>query len=218
MGALIELKNIGYSYHNLAGETDAIKDVSFQVEEGEFVALVGPSGCGKSTLLSIIAGLLAPETGTIVVNNPDGSLHYPRVGYMLQHDHLFEWRTIYQNVTLGLEIHHALTKERTDYVKQLLSDYGLESFQDKRPSELSGGMKRRVSLVRAMEAGAQCVLLDEPFTGLDEENREKAYEYIRTHANGRIIMIATHIRPWENMPEDVQKGEGLWKRIRETQE
>lgn len=77
--------------------------------------------------------------------------------------------------------------------------------------ELSGGMKRRVSLVRAMEAGAQCVLLDEPFTGLDEENREKAYEYIRTHANGRIIMIATHIRPWENMPEDVQKGEGLWK-------
>ena len=148
MGALIELKNIGYSYHNLAGETGAIKDVSFQVEEGEFVALVGPSGCGKSTLLSIIAGLLAPETGTIVVNNPDGSLHYPRVGYMLQHDHLFEWRTIYQNVTLGLEIHHALTKERTDYVKQLLSDYGLESFQDKRPSELSGGMKQRAALIR----------------------------------------------------------------------
>ena len=74
MGALIELKNIGYSYHTLSGETGAIKDISFSVEEGEFVALVGPSGCGKSTLLSIIAGLLAPETGTIVVNNPDGSL------------------------------------------------------------------------------------------------------------------------------------------------
>ena len=87
MGALIELKNIGYSYHTLSGETGAIKDISFSVEEGEFVALVGPSGCGKSTLLSIIAGLLAPETGTIVVNNPDGSLHYPRIGYMLQHDH-----------------------------------------------------------------------------------------------------------------------------------
>ena len=163
MGALIELKNIGYSYHNLAGETDAIKDVSFQVEEGEFVALVGPSGCGKSTLLSIIAGLLAPETGTIVVNNPDGSLHYPRVGYMLQHDHLFEWRTIYQNVTLGLEIHHALTKERTDYVKQLLSDYGLESFQDKRPSELSGGMKQRAALIRTLALDPQLLLLDEPF-------------------------------------------------------
>ena len=94
MGALIELKNIGYSYHTLSGETGAIKDISFSVEEGEFVALVGPSGCGKSTLLSIIAGLLSPESGTIVVNNPDGSLHYPRIGYMLQHDHLFEWRTI----------------------------------------------------------------------------------------------------------------------------
>ena len=159
MGALIELKNIGYSYHNLAGETGAIKDVSFQVKEGEFVALVGPSGCGKSTLLSIIAGLLAPETGTIVVNNPDGSLHYPRVGYMLQHDHLFEWRTIYQNVTLGLEIHHALTKERTDYVKQLLSDYGLESFQDKRPSELSGGMKQRAALIRTLALDPQTRLM-----------------------------------------------------------
>ena len=171
MGALIELKNIGYSYHNLAGETGAIKDVSFQVEEGEFVALVGPSGCGKSTLLSIIAGLLAPETGTIVVNNPDGSLHYPRVGYMLQHDHLFEWRTIYQNVTLGLEIHHALTKERTDYVKQLLSDYGLESFQDKRPSELSGGMKQRAALIRTLALDPQLLLLDEPFSALDYQTR-----------------------------------------------
>ena len=171
MGALIELKNIGYSYHNLAGETSAIKDVSFQVEEGEFVALVGPSGCGKSTLLSIIAGLLAPETGTIVVNNPDGSLHYPRVGYMLQHDHLFEWRTIYQNVTLGLEIHHALTKERTDYVKQLLSDYGLESFQDKRPSELSGGMKQRAALIRTLALDPQLLLLDEPFSALDYQTR-----------------------------------------------
>ena len=131
---MLSLLDVTLSYHSLSGETKAVSHLSFSVEEGEFVALVGPSGCGKSTLLSIIAGLLAPETGTIVVNNPDGSLHYPRVGYMLQHDHLFEWRTIYQNVTLGLEIHHALTKERTDYVKQLLSDYGLESFQDKRPS------------------------------------------------------------------------------------
>ena len=137
MGALIELKNIGYSYHTLSGETDAIKDISFSVEEGDFVALVGPSGCGKSTLLSIIAGLLAPETGTIVVNNPDGSLHYPRIGYMLQHDHLFEWRTIYQNVTLGLEIHHALTPERIAHVEQLLSDYGLEKFKNKRPCEFA---------------------------------------------------------------------------------
>ena len=215
---ILNLQHISYTYHTLQGETLALSDISFSLKKGEFAAIVGPSGCGKSTLLSLICGLLPCTEGQIKINGKPLKESTTNVGYMLQHDHLFEWRTIYQNVTLGLEIHHALTKERTDYVKQLLSDYGLESFQDKRPSELSGGMKRRVSLVRAMEAGAQCVLLDEPFTGLDEENREKAYEYIRTHANGRIIMIATHIRPWENMPEDVQKGEGLWERIRETQE
>ena len=191
MGALIELKNIGYSYHNLAGETDAIKDVSFQVEEGEFVALVGPSGCGKSTLLSIIAGLLAPETGTIVVNNPDGSLHYPRVGYMLQHDHLFEWRTIYQNVTLGLEIHHALTKERTDYVKQLLSDYGLESFQDKRPSELSGGMKQKLALSCALIHKPDVLFLDEPTTGVDPVSRKEFWGMLRRLKEQGITIIAS---------------------------
>ena len=175
MGALIELKNIGYSYHNLAGETGAIKDVSFQVEEGEFVALVGPSGCGKSTLLSIIAGLLAPETGTIVVNNPDGSFHYPRVGYMLQHD-------------------HALTKERTDYVKQLLSDYGLESFQDKRPSELSGGMKQRAALIRTLALDPQLLLLDEPFSALDYQTRLMVSADIcrLIRQAGKTMIIVTH--------------------------
>lgn len=94
-------------------------------------------------------------------------------------------------------------KEAREVLACLLPEEALE-----RPCrELSGGMKRRVSLVRAMEVGAQCVLLDEPFTGLDEENREKAYEYIRTHARGSIIMIATHIRPWENTAEDGQKGD-----------
>ena len=194
MGALIELKNIGYSYHNLAGETGAIKDVSFQVEEGEFVALVGPSGCGKSTLLSIIAGLLAPETGTIVVNNPDGSLHYPRVGYMLQHDHLFEWRTIYQNVTLGLEIHHALTKERTDYVKQLLSDYGLESFQDKRPSELSGGMKQKLAIIAAWIHDPKLIIMDEPFVGLDPKAAHLLKGMMRELCDrGGAIFFSTHV-------------------------
>ena len=194
MGALIELKNIGYSYHNLAGETGAIKDVSFQVEEGEFVALVGPSGCGKSTLLSIIAGLLAPETGTIVVNNPDGSLHYPRLGYMLQHDHLFEWRTIYQNVTLGLEIHHALTKERTDYVKQLLSDYGLESFQDKRPSELSGGQRQRVAAARAMVKRPPLIFADEPTGALDSSSATELLTALTevNHTLGTTILMVTH--------------------------
>ena len=147
MRNILELKNIGYSYHSLHGETIALKDISFGVQEGEFIAIVGPSGCGKSTLLSIIAGLLAPEQGTIVVNNPDGSLHYPKIGYMLQRDHLFEWRTVYRNVILGLELNHKMTKENLDKVDALLTDYGLDKFRDKRPSELSGGMKQRAALI-----------------------------------------------------------------------
>ena len=171
MDNILEVKNLKKYFSSSGGQLHAVDDVSFTIERGKTLGVVGESGCGKSTLLSIIAGLLAPETGTIVVNNPDGSLHYPRVGYMLQHDHLFEWRTIYQNVTLGLEIHHALTKERTDYVKQLLSDYGLESFQDKRPSELSGGMKQRAALIRTLALDPQLLLLDEPFSALDYQTR-----------------------------------------------
>ena len=194
MGALIELKNIGYSYHTLSGETGAIKDISFSVEEGEFVALVGPSGCGKSTLLSIIAGLLSPESGTIVVNNPDGSLHYPRIGYMLQHDHLFEWRTIYQNVTLGLEIHHALTPDRIAHVEQLLSDYGLEKFKNKRPCELSGGMKQRAALIRTLALDPQLLLLDEPFSALDYQTRLMVSSDIcqLIRKAGKTMIIVTH--------------------------
>ena len=147
---ILELKNISYSYHSLHGETKALDRITFGVREGEFIAVVGPSGCGKSTLLSIIAGLLPAEDGTILVNNPDGSLHYPRVGYMLQREHLFEWRSIYKNVILGLEINHMLTPERLEYVDSLLRDYDLEKFKDKRPSELSGGMKQRAALIRTL--------------------------------------------------------------------
>ncbi len=168
---ILELKKIGYSYHSMHGEIQALENISFGVREGEFVAIVGPSGCGKTTLLSIIAGLLSPEKGTIAVNNPDGSLRYPKVGYMLQHDHLFEWRTIYRNVILGLEINHLMTKERLNYVDQLLRDYGLDQFRDKRPSELSGGMKQRAALIRTLALEPQLLLLDEPFSALDYQTR-----------------------------------------------
>lgn len=191
---ILELKNIGYSYHNLHGETVALQNVSFGVKEGEFVAIVGPSGCGKSTLLSIIAGLLQPESGTIAVNNPDGSLHYPRVGYMLQHDHLFEWRTVYKNVILGLEINHMMTQERLDYVNQLLKDYDLEKFRDKRPSELSGGMKQRAALIRTLALGPDLLLLDEPFSALDYQTRLMVSADIcqLIRKTGKTVIIITH--------------------------
>ncbi len=191
---ILELKNISYAYHNLQGETPALKDISFGIREGEFVAIVGPSGCGKSTLLSIIAGLLKPEGGTILVNNPDGSPHYPKVGYMLQHDHLFEWRTVYKNVILGLEINHMITPEKLAYVDKLLHDYELDKFKDKRPSELSGGMKQRAALIRTLATGPELLLLDEPFSALDYQTRLMVSADIcrLIRRTGKTVIIITH--------------------------
>lgn len=168
---LLELKNISYSYHTLHGETKALNNISFGVREGEFLAIVGPSGCGKSTLLSIIAGLIKPEDGTIVINKSDGSIGYPKIGYMLQKDHLLDWRSVYQNVILGLEIQDKLTKENIAYVNELLEEYGLGSFKYKRPSELSGGMKQRAALIRTLALKPELLLLDEAFSALDYQTR-----------------------------------------------
>ena len=191
---LLRLQNICYSYHTLYGETKVLDNISFDVKKGEFVAVVGASGCGKSTLLSIIAGLLEPEDGTIAVNNPDGSLRYPRVGYMLQHDHLFEWRSIYKNVILGLEINRMLTEERINYVNQLLRDYDLEQFRDKRPSELSGGMKQRAALIRTLALDPQLLLLDEPFSALDYQTRLSVSADIcrLIRRTGKTMLLITH--------------------------
>ncbi len=194
MQSILELKNIGYSYHSLHGETRALKNISFGVREGEFVAIVGPSGCGKSTLLSIIAGLLEPEEGTIIVNNPDGTLHYPKIGYMLQRDHLFEWRSVYRNVILGLELNHCVTRERLEAVERLLADYGLDKFRDKRPSELSGGMKQRAALIRTLALEPQLLLLDEPFSALDYQTRLFVKTMIIiTHDLSEAISLADRI-------------------------
>lgn len=191
---LLRLRNICYSYHTLYGETRVLDHVSFDVGKGEFVAVAGSSGCGKSTLLSIIAGLLTPEDGTITVNNPDGSLRYPRVGYMLQRDHLFEWRSIYKNVILGLEINHMLTEERVGYVNQLLKDYDLDQFRDKRPSELSGGMKQRAALIRTLALDPELLLLDEPFSALDYQTRLSVSADIcrLIRRTGKTVIMITH--------------------------
>lgn len=112
MKPLLELEHVSYSYHSLDGETRALEDISLAVEPGEFISIVGPSGCGKSTLLSLISGLIMPETGSIRINGTENNAGNTNIGYMLQKDHLFEWRTIYSNVTLGLEIQHQMTPER----------------------------------------------------------------------------------------------------------
>lgn len=188
MQAILSLKNITYSYHNLNGETPALSEITFQVPEGEFLAIVGPSGCGKSTLLSIIAGLLEPESGTLSFGASSS------IGYMLQHDHLFEWRTIYQNVILGLELNKNITKENIDYVLTLLKEYGLFDFKDKKPSELSGGMRQRAALIRTMAIRPDILLLDEPFSALDFQTRMTVSADIGgiIRNSGKTAILITH--------------------------
>ncbi len=164
---ILECRNIGFSYHNLNGETKALANISFQVDKGEFLAVVGPSGCGKSTLLSIIAGLLVPECGEIILPKTE----QVTIGYMLQQDHLLEWRTILRNILLGPEITGTLTSEKEALALKLLEDYGLYKFKDKKPSELSGGMKQRAALIRTMVMEPSLLLLDEPFSALDYQTR-----------------------------------------------
>ena len=168
---ILSLEHISLSYHTMKGETPALCDLTFSVKTGEFVALVGPSGCGKSTILNLISGLLKPEAGTLLSRGrpiTEADLH---IGYMLQRDHLFEWRTIYSNVLLGLEISRTLTPERKEKVGEMMETYGLKSFSNARPSELSGGMRQRAALIRTLAMEPDLLLLDEPFSALDYQTR-----------------------------------------------
>lgn len=171
MEQILELKHIHYAYHNLDGETPALTDISFALNKGEFVAIVGPSGCGKSTLLSLIAGLLVPEKGLIKINGKYLRESTTNVGYMLQHDELFEWRTVYNNVILGLEVQHMMTARTREKAHELLDFYGLKQFEHARPSELSGGMRQRAALIRTLVLDPDLLLLDEPFSALDYQTR-----------------------------------------------
>lgn len=167
----LELKNVSYSYHEVSGETYALYDVNLEVKQGSFVSIVGPSGCGKSTLLSIIAGLIPPESGTITINGRSDKAAFRDIGYMLQHDQLFEWRTVYGNVTLGLDIRKEKKTKPYDYAKKLLNQYGLEEFTKAHPSQLSGGMRQRAALIRTLALEPDILLLDEPFSALDYQTR-----------------------------------------------
>lgn len=163
MKKILKLKNVSKKYQAKNGEVEALSDISFDVEEGEFVSIIGPSGCGKSTLLSIIAGLEPKTSGDIQI---EGS-----TGYMLQKDSLLEWRNIYNNIMFGLEIGHKKTSENEAYAVELLKKYGLYDFKDKYPTQLSGGMRQRAALIRTLAIKPKILLLDEAFSALDYQTR-----------------------------------------------
>lgn len=194
MNTILELKNISYTYHTLNGETKALTDISFSIAPGEFVSVVGPSGCGKSTLLSIIAGLMHPECGTIYLKGSLLSENSSKIGYMLQHDHLFEWRSVYRNILLGAEINHMLTPETKQKASELLKQYGLSSFSRSKPSELSGGMRQRAALIRTLLLNPELLLLDEPFSALDYQTRLTVSDDIGQiiKKSGKTALLVTH--------------------------
>jgi len=190
----MEIRDLCYSYHSMDGETQALSDISLQVCPGEFLAVVGPSGCGKSTLLSLMAGLLTPSCGSVLMDGIPVARGDTRIGYMLQKDHLFEWRSVFSNACLGLEIQKKLNTKGKERVLALLKQYGLDRFSDARPSELSGGMRQRAALIRTLALEPEMLLLDEPFSALDYQTRLAVCDDISTIIRGqkKTAVLVTH--------------------------
>ena len=165
MNNVLSIKKLKKIYHTKDGETKAVEDFSFDLKEGEFVAIVGPSGCGKSTILSVLCGLEEKSDGEINLKKDSN------VGYMLQQDSLFEWRNILDNCLLGLEINKSLNDNSKKRVIDLLNTYGLKDFIYRYPDNLSGGMRQRLALIRTLATNPDLLLMDEPFSALDYQSR-----------------------------------------------
>ena len=190
--SLFKICDISLNYHSIKGETQALSNVNFEVNEGEFISILGPSGCGKSTLLNIMNGLLEPSSGYILYKGEDIKKNLDKIGYMFQKDHLFEWNTVWENVTLGLKIKKQLNNESKERVNELLDIYGLLRFKEHYPSELSGGMRQRVALIRTLALRPEILFLDEPFSALDYQSRllvcDDVYNIIKTEKKTAIMV------------------------------
>ncbi|HYE83563.1 MAG TPA: ABC transporter ATP-binding protein [Clostridia bacterium] len=222
MDRVVELKNVTMNYHTLDGETQAIKNLSLDIRKGEFVSIVGPSGCGKSTLLSLISGLIKTSTGEILINNEPVDGPSTNVGYMPQRDHLFEWRTILKNTTIGLEIQNKLNRETLRNAERLLEEYGLGEFKSYYPKQLSGGMRQRAALIRTLAANPEILLLDEPFSALDYQTRlaiseeiwliikkEKKTAVLVTHDIAEAVSMSDRVIVLTKRPAEVKSEHSI---------
>ena len=182
----VVLKNVSKSYYNQKGALDVIEDLTLEINEGEIVAIVGPSGTGKSTILNLISGLVDKTSGNIKV---DG-----KIGYMFQHDLLFDWTTVYKNLFVGLNIKNKITDIDKEKALKLLEKYDLLEFKSSLPSELSGGMRQRVALIRTLMVNPDILLLDEPFSALDSQTRIKISNdvYKTIKENNLTAILVTH--------------------------
>ena len=206
----LEMKNVSKTFYTEIGALDVLEDITFNLNEGEIIAIVGPSGSGKSTLLNIISKLIEPTEGEIYV---DGE-----IGYMFQRDHLFNWRTVRKNIMLGLEIKKEKNQENIDKTKELLTKYGLIDFINSYPQELSGGMRQRIALIRTLATNPQVLLLDEPFSALDYQTRinvsEDIFKMIKdsnvsailvTHDISEAIAMADRVIVLSHRPAKLKK-------------
>ena len=204
------MKNVSKTFYTEIGALDVLEDITFNLNEGEIIAIVGPSGSGKSTLLNIISKLIEPTEGEIYV---DGE-----IGYMFQRDHLFNWRTVWKNIMLGLEIKKEKNHENIDKTKELLTKYGLIDFINSYPQELSGGMRQRIALIRTLATNPQVLLLDEPFSALDYQTRinvsEDIFKMIKdsnvsailvTHDISEAIAMADRVIVLSHRPAKLKK-------------
>jgi len=218
----VELRGVGLRYFGREGETEALQGVSLKVAPGEFVAIIGQSGCGKSTLLSLISGILKPTEGEVLVDGQPVTGPTRKVGYMLQQDYLFEWRTILDNAVLGAEIQGADMGKARERAAQLLTRYGLGQFLHHLPRQLSGGMRQRVALARTLCTEPDVVLLDEPFSALDSQTRialaDEVSEILRrerktailvTHDIGEAVSMAERVIVLSRRPGRVKSEHAI---------
>lgn len=190
----VQIKDICMNYHTAEAETVALRNISFEILSGEFVSIVGPSGCGKSTLLNVISGLIKPSSGNIYIDGDRQEGYSEKLGYMFQKDQLFEWLTVFQNVSIGLKIKKQLNEVNRNKLIELLKKYNLWEFRNHYPDQLSGGMRQRVALIRTLAMNPEVLLLDEPFSALDYQSRLKVsdeiHEIIRSEK--KTAVMVTH--------------------------
>ncbi|WP_270571527.1 ABC transporter ATP-binding protein [Bacillus glycinifermentans] len=216
--SFLQVQDVTHTYFSLKEKTAALENISFEAEKGEFVSFLGPSGCGKTTLLSIIAGIVSPTAGRVLIENRKPGEKDLQIGYMLQQDYLFPWKTIEENVLIGLHISNKLTPETEKTALELLEKLGLYHVEKKYPKELSGGMRQRAALARTLAVDPDILLLDEPFSALDYQTKLnledlvfdtlKTYQktaVLVTHDIGEAIAMSDRILLFSKQPGTIHK-------------
>lgn len=192
MQTLVKVSNLKLIYQSKNYETLALDNINFDIHNEEFISIVGPSGCGKTTILSLIAGLIKPTSGDVLINGKKPNLKDNQTGYMFQHDNLLPWRNIIKNILFGLEIKGKVSLDNKNYALSLAKKYGLKDFLKKSPNELSGGMRQRVALIRTLALKPDLLLLDEPFSALDYQTKlelcDDVYKIIKSERKAAILV------------------------------